>query len=357
MRARILLLLTVLTVCMTALGQMPTSTEDVAATRPFKHLDLSLTTGTTGVGFDVSMPINDVFSVRASYATMPHFTHAMHFGVDVGEDPATSQAKFNKLSGLLEGFTGNKVDNVVSMNGKPTYWNWGLMIDVRPLHNKHWHFTAGVFAGNRQVAEAINMLEDMPSLMAVSIYNNLYEKSLRNEPFITYGDVSLYNDDVAEKILNYGKMSIHIGDYKRDIYYEEDVYYDLDYPSVIGDNYYEPGDIIHAKGDVKHKKGDAYRMTPDENSLVKAWAYAKKIKPYLGFGYGGKLLKKDTRWQVSFDCGAMFWGGTPKIVTHDGTDLVNDVENVRGKVGDYVNIIKKFKVFPVLNFRLTRRLF
>ena len=53
----------------------------------------------------------------------------------------------------------------------------------------------------------------------------------------------------------------------------------------------------------------------------------------------------------------MFWGGTPKVVTHDGTDLVNDVDNVRGKVGDYVEIIKKFKVFPVLNLRITRRLF
>ena len=75
------------------------------------------------------------------------------------------------------------------------------------------------------------------------------------------------------------------------------------------------------------------------------------------FGYGGQLLKNDPSWQVSFDCGALFWGGTPRIVTHDGTDLVNDVENVRGKVGDYVDIVKKFKVFPVLNLRITKRIF
>ena len=96
---------------------------------------------------------------------------------------------------------------------------------------------------------------------------------------------------------------------------------------------------------------------PDENSMVKAWAYANRIKPYVGFGYGGRLLKKDDSWHVSFDCGAMFWGGVPKVVTHDGTDLVNDVRNIPGKVGDYVDIIKNFHVFPVLNLRLTKRLF
>lgn len=325
--------------------------------RPFSHLDLSVTTGSTGLGIDVSMPINDVFSVRAGYATMPHFTHTMHFGVDVGDDPSTSQSKFNRLAGLLEGFTGNKVDNVVSMDGKPTYWNWKLLVDVRPFRNKNWHFTAGVYAGNRQVAQAVNSIEDMPSLMAVGIYNNLYAKALRYEPFITYGNISIYQDEIAEKLVSYGRMSIPMGDYKRDIYYDEDVYYEGEYPIVIGEDYYEPGDLMHAKGDLLHAKGDRYRMVPDENSLVKAWAYAKRFKPYVGFGYGGSLLKNDPRWQVSFDCGAMFWGGTPRIVTHDGTDLVNDVENVRGKVGDYVDIIKKFKVFPVLNLRITRRIF
>ena len=53
----------------------------------------------------------------------------------------------------------------------------------------------------------------------------------------------------------------------------------------------------------------------------------------------------------------MFWGGTPKILTHDGTDLANDVDHVRGKVGDYVKIIKAFKVYPVLSLRLTRKIF
>ena len=69
--------------------------------KPVSHLDFSLTTGSTGLGFDVSMPINDVFSLRAGYAFMPHVKHMMHFGVDVGDDPAESQSKFGTAH-LLE---------------------------------------------------------------------------------------------------------------------------------------------------------------------------------------------------------------------------------------------------------------
>jgi hypothetical protein len=328
-------------------------------TSPFSHLDFSLTTGTTGIGFDLSMPINNTFSVRAGYAIMPHIKHTMHFGVDVGDDPATSQQKFNRLAGLLEGMTGNKVDNVVDMEGQPTYWNWKLMVDVRPFRNKHWHFTAGVYAGNRQVAKAVNAIEDMPSLMAVCIYNNLYNKALNNEPFATIGETDLYMQMLSDKLLQYGKMSIHMGEYKHDMPYKEDVVAP-EGGMFIGDDYIEEGTVVHHANDPNdplYHAGDAYRIVPDENSMVKAWAFANRLKPYVGFGYGGRLLKSDPRWKISFDCGAMFWGGTPKIVTHDGTDLVNDVENVRGKVGDYVDLIKKFKVFPVLNLRITRRLF
>ena len=338
--------------------------------KPFSHLDLSMTTGSTGLGFDASMPINKIFSVRAGYAFMPHFIHVMHFGVDVGDDPTLSQQRFEKLSGILESLTGNKVDNVVAVDGQPTYWNWKLMVDVKPFRNKHWHLTAGVYLGSHEVAKAVNSIEDMPSLMGVSIYNNLYYKVKNKEPFVigeyppftltpevAPGEEQSLSNLLAEKLLGYGRMSIYMGDYKHDILYEEDVVCTAEGGEIIDGEFYMPGDVIHAKGDVMYPAGSPYRVVPDENSMVKAWAYANRVKPYIGFGYGGRLLKKDDSWQVSFDCGAMFWGGVPKVITHDGTDLVNDVENVPGLVGDYVDIAKHFKIFPVLNLRITKRLF
>ena len=329
----------------------------------FDHLDLSLTTGSTGIGFDVSMPINDMFSLRAGYAIMPHFSRRLHFGVDVGDNPEESQSKFDRLSGLLTSLTGNQVDNQVDMVTTPTYWNWKLLLDVKPLKNKHWHFTAGIYAGNRQIGKAVNAIEDMSSLLAVSMYNNLYNKAVNNEPLVNFNGTDIYindpsgNLDLRQKLMDYGMMGINMGEYKNDVLYEEDVVATYDFFDYENDIFYAEGDVIHHAGDVKIAKGSHYRMVPDENSMVKAWAYVNKFKPYIGFGYGGKLLKRDDSWQVSFDCGAMFWGGTPKVVTHDGTDLVNDVTNVPGKVGDYINLIKGFKVLPVLNLRITKRIF
>ena len=370
---RLLCLLT--TTCMCAFGAhaqiLTTSTDDMKPKlQAFHHLDLSLTTGTTGLGIDVATPIDDYLQIRTGFSFMPHFSHTMHFGVQVGDDPATSQSKFERLSGLLTSFTGYKVDNQVDMLAIPTYWNWNLMVDVKPFRNKHWHFTAGFYLGNRQIGKAYNTTEDMPSLMAVGIYNNMYNKAANNLPYASIGNADLYlPTEVSQKLLDYGRMGIHLGDYTHDVYYDEDVVMTTPGGDFIGDDYYDEGDIIYhgtswtdENGvehgpDVKYHKGDAYRMVPDDDSMAKAWAYVNRFKPYLGFGYGGRLMKNDDRWNISFDCGILFWGGKPDIVTHDGTDLVNDVENIGGKVGDYVDFISKFKAFPVLNLRITRRLF
>lgn len=102
--------------------------------------------------------------------------------------------------------------------------------------------------------------------------------------------------------------------------------------------------------------GTPYRMEPDANNMVSCKIKVNNFRPYLGFGYGGKLSNRSDRNWISFDCGAMFWGGTPRIITHDGVDLAKDVKNISGKVGDYVSLFKAVKVYPVLELRLTHRI-
>ena len=385
----------------------------------FNHLDLSLIGGTTGIGFDLASPIGNSLQLRAGFSLMPRWNYDMHFNVQVGDDPTTSESKFNRLSGLLENFTGYKVDDNVRMIGQPTYHQFKLMVDVMPFQNKNWHVTAGFFVGPKQFAKAFNSTEDMPSLVAVGIYNNLYNR-VANSPVLndpsyfrvhTIGDILNdmeilktlmpdrdFNDiieSLAEKydidqipgldpedniikqtyqrIANYGRMAIHVGNYAHDILYEEDEYYEEDVlwtdtdwewgenGEIIvhhqeGDVRFHKGEVKHAKGEVKYHKGDPYMMTPDANSMVKASWLVNNFRPYLGFGYGGRLIKGSDRWKISFDCGAMFWGGTPRIVTHEGIDLCKDVEDISGDVGRRVRFFKKFKAFPILEVRLTRRL-
>ena len=90
--------------------------------------------------------------------------------------------------------------------------------------------------------------------------------------------------------------------------------------------------------------------------MVKAKVLVNSVKPYLGLGYDGNLTK-DGRWTIGVDAGIMLWGGTPTIETHDGTDLASDVEDIGGKVEDYVNLITKFKVLPSVELRIARKLF
>ena len=299
--------------CLTTTGMAQNDKKDFQV---FNHLDLGLTLGTTGVGFDLATPIGEYAQIRTGFEFMPRFTKSLHFDIQsFSDDGSLIDTQFDNLSDRLESFTGYKADSQVKMNGKPTLWNFKLLFDVFPFRNKHWHLTAGFHWGPSQIAEAINDLEDAPTLVAVNIYNNIYEKVSEGEN--VFGDFDV-DPDLRRKIKRSGRMGIHVGDYD---------------------------------------DGTPYLMEPDENCTVSAKVTVNSFKPYLGFGYGGKLFKNDNRYQVSFDAGLMFWGGEPAITTHDGTNLSKDVSNISGKVGDYVDFISGIKVFPVLNLRITRRLF
>ena len=50
--------------------------------KPFKQLDFGVTLGTTGLGFDVSMPVHDIVKLRTGFEVMPRFNYDMHFNVE-----------------------------------------------------------------------------------------------------------------------------------------------------------------------------------------------------------------------------------------------------------------------------------
>ena len=307
----------------------------------FNHLDLGVTLGTTGIGLDAAMPVSDYVKLRTGFEVMPRFNYNMNFGVESFDGTGTSinQSTFNRMADVLYGLTGFKVDQNVTMKGKPTMWNFKFMVDVYPFkNNKHWHFTAGFHWGPSKIAEAVNAQEDSPSLFAVGMYNHIYDVAYQDwvldipTPIIeTETTGAVYLDPSMEKtILSMGRMGIPIGKYSHD--------------------------MTDAQGNV-HKQGETYYMQPNENSMVTVEARTNSFKPYLGVGYEGRLIKGNDNYKIGFDAGLMFWGGTPSIITHDGMDLANDVEDINGKVGDYVKLIKGVKAFPVLNLRITRRIF
>ena len=215
------------------------------------------------------------------------------------------------------------------MYGRPTYYNAKVLVDVFPFPNKKWFVTAGFYYGNEQIAKAYNAYEDMSSLVAVGMYNHIHDKIVAGEPIVTTTVGGLeytikfdpyYEDDAAiiKRFKQYGRMGVHLGDFD---------------------------------------DGTPYHCYPNEEAMMEVKVKANRFKPYLGFGYGSEIPKTDKLYNFAFECGFMTWGGTPKIITHDGVDLAKEVHGIRGDVGSYVRFFKGFKVFPVLNLRISRRIF
>lgn len=95
-----------------------------------------------------------------------------------------------------------------------------------------------------------------------------------------------------------------------------------------------------------------YLLTPDANGNARATLNTNGFKPYLGLGYGRAVPHKRVGFKV--DLGVMFWG-TPDVVDHNGVSLSKqDLDNSDGGA---FRVISKFKVYPVLNFRLCGRIF
>lgn len=311
-----------------------------------KHLDVSLTAGSTGIGFDLSTPIGEYVKLRTGLSIMPRVELPTSFKLQVGDTIETSKSKFQHLSERMSGITGKEIEPKADMIRIPKFWNWNVLVDVYPFqNNKHWRFTAGFYWGNKTIGRTYNTAECVPTLVAVNIYNNMYEK-LHGKTLKELSNVKL----------------IDLGEGYEDFYSSPDVLKRLqktmDYYGPIGVNMGTfSHDICDEEGNVIHKEGENYRLEPNEENMVRATMFANSFKPYLGFGYEGRLVKGDDRYLISFDCGAMFWGGTPRIITHDGTDLTHDVENIPGGVGSDVRFIGALKVYPVLNVRLTRKLF
>ena len=315
----------------------------------FQHMDVGVTMGTTGLGVDVSMPVYENVCLRTGFSYMPRFEVPMTFQIMVGEDPAQSASKFAKMSSVLHDLTGNPVTDHIDMMGKAKMWNWNLLVDVYPLkNNKHWRVTAGFFLGPSSVSEAFNKTESMASLVAVGIYNNMYDKLHGKTPKELYNlqliDLSVLGEKYADIRLGYdvmlklqegfdaaGRMGVQLGTYVRD--------------------------IVDENGNVIHKKGDKYFLTPDQDDMVKADMQVNAFKPYIGFGYEGRLVKGNDRLNVGVDAGIMLWGGKPRLLTHDGTDLIHDVEGITDKPGKYVDFLSKLSVFPVANIRFTYTIF
>ena len=271
----------------------------------FKHLELSLTLGTSGVGLDVAVPVSQIVQVRIGYDYMPQFKKQLRMNLAGGGEAARQyngqgnriKTKFDKIQQYLYEETGMEIDDHILLTGQLSMHNLKALVDVYPFkYNKHWHFTAGVYYGPAQVAKAEVADESVTTLSLMESYNREYEEASSSDAIKSYGRLSLY-----------------------------------------------PGD--------KNRK--PCLVDPADDGSVNISVKTNAVKPYLGVGYTGRLISSRDDWKVSAELGVWIWGGAPKQRMHDGTSLP-DLSNIPGALGDYVKVINYLKVYPVLNVRFAK---
>lgn len=108
-----------------------------------------------------------------------------------------------------------------------------------------------------------------------------------------------------------------------------------------------------------------YRITTDNQGYISADVKVNSFKPYLGIGFGRAVPKK-SRVRVSCDLGVKFWG-SPRLgamVKDDWGETYYhkfksseldeyDDEDLK----DAMEFMESLKVFPVLNIRISGRIF
>ena len=287
----------------------------------FKHLELSVTLGTTGIGIDVAAPICDFLQVRLGYDYMLPFKRKFEMPL-AGDGEAARQydeagnrkvTKFNEIADYIYQNSGYDMDDYLQMDAKLTMNNLKLLFDIYPLDfNKHLHVTAGVYFGPQQFAKAEKGSNADVTLSYMASYNNAYEQAAADDP-----------------IKKYGRLDLYPGDYDHDF----------------------------VRKGVMYKKGTPYLMQPADDGTVRIQAKSWSVKPYLGIGYTGRLIKSRDDWKVSAALGVMIWGGTPLQQTHDGTDLSSEICNIKGTMGHSIALVEALKIYPVLSVRFAKTLF
>ncbi|WP_288146535.1 hypothetical protein [Xylanibacter caecicola] len=138
----------------------------------FNHLAVGLNVGTTGIGFDVAMPICNYVQVRAGVDFMPNIKVSTDFGIDAPN---------------VEGYN---IPQSIEAEGKVGFTNGKLLFDVYPFRSSSFHVTAGAYFGSSKIVKA---------------YNKEYG---------VLGDLAKYNNDVEAGLYpGAEKIGVELGDY------------------------------------------------------------------------------------------------------------------------------------------------
>jgi len=138
----------------------------------FNHLSVGLSTGLTGTGIDVAMPVHKLVTVKAGFSG---------WGVGDIKFKAINTATEITQMQMVEEDAMKRAQMVdkVELAVKPKFWNFFVLGEVHPFKNQPFYFTAGLFFGSQTFMHfrntndgALGFLYD--ANQKVEDYNQLY---------------------------------------------------------------------------------------------------------------------------------------------------------------------------------------
>lgn len=96
-----------------------------------------------------------------------------------------------------------------------------------------------------------------------------------------------------------------------------------------------------------------YTIPVDEHGNVRGGLKVNNVRPYLGIGWGRAV--PNNRINFGIELGVQFMG-SPKLYTDGNDDIIKSINNGDGD-NDIQKIMDKVKVWPVLTFKLSGRIF
>lgn len=300
--------------------------------KPFRHMQVGLTGGTTGVGFELGTNLCKSVKMRAGFSYFPKMSLKSSYSMSSVSDIQTNEEQEKRIERLCnrlgEFINSDNIDPYVEMDHRANFWNAKILFDVYPFHKKNWHFTLGAYLGPKKMGTAINMQHEAPTMMAVNIYNGIYQQL--KDDLTAYHEMYPDDEDYIPSVSFMG----------------------FDF-SPLPDQWEEMqklGRVVIPMG--QFADGQYHYLEPNENGVMHAKATTHVVKPYIGFGYDFSFGMQK-RWNFAVDAGTLIFGKAPHVRDNTGVCLTHDVHGIGGEVGDLIHVIKKLPVYPNFELRLS----
>jgi len=106
------------------------------------HMSVGFTTGLTGTGLDVVMPVNKIVTLRAGISGWDK--------VDFKFKAINTATEITEMQLVeAEAVKRSQMSEKIELAAKPNFWNVFLLSEVHPFRNQPFYFSAGVFLGSQ----------------------------------------------------------------------------------------------------------------------------------------------------------------------------------------------------------------